>query len=91
MTNMIITSDNLQGYQIVETLGLVLGVSEFKISRPRKALLYAINELIEEAKNKGANAIINFRISHAQGTEAMAIIVYGTAVKVLKENNTSIK
>ena len=86
---MVTTTDHIPGYRITETFGLVMTVSEYKMSRPRKAVYTALNDLIEQARRKGANAIIGLRISQATGTEASAIVVYGTAVRAEKEKTST--
>ncbi len=84
---MITTTETIPGYKIVRTIGLVTAVSEYKMSRPRKALYDALNNLIEQAKARGANAIIALRINATTGSEVMAIVVYGTAVRAEKEKS----
>ena len=87
---MITTTDTIPGYRILETLGLVVAVSEYKMGRPRKAIYIAINNLISQAKERGGNAVIGLKISATAGSEAMAIVVYGTAVRVEKEKYSGI-
>ncbi len=84
---MISTTDHIPGYRIVKTIGLVLAVGEYKMSRPQKAIYNALGDLIQQAKDRGGNAIIGLRISSANGSEAMAVVVYGTAVRVEKEKS----
>ncbi len=88
---MITTTGYIPGYKIVKTLGLVVAVQEFNMIRPRKAVFNAIGELIAQTKERGGNAIIGLKITTSPGQSAMAVIVYGTAVKVVKENNAKEK
>ena len=67
-----------------------MAVSEYRMSRPRKAVYDALNNLIDQAKARGANAIIGLRINATTGSEAMAIVVYGTAVRAEKEKSSDI-
>ncbi len=77
---MLVTTENISGYIVQKTLGLVMAVREFKLSRPRKAIYEAINTIIAQAKARGANAITGLRINTLTGNEIMAVIAYGTAV-----------
>ncbi len=85
---MVTTTETIPGYKIVKTLGLVMAVGEYRMSRPRKAVYNALGEILEQAKSRGGNAIVGLRINGTTGAEAEAIIVYGTAVKVEKENSS---
>ena len=43
----------------------------------------AIERMLEEAKSKGANGVVNVRFASSQiGAQAAEILVYGTAVKL---------
>ena len=88
---MVTTTDYIPGYKITKTFGLVMTMSEYKMSRPRKAVYTALNDLIEQARQKGANAIIGLRISQAAGSEVSAIVVYGTAVEAIEEKTLVIE
>lgn len=104
---LISTSDEMPGYEIKETLGLVRGntIRARHIGRDIMAGLrglvggevheytkllaesreQALDRMVEEAKNLGANAIVGVRFSTslmAQG--AAELLAYGTAVKVIK-------
>jgi uncharacterized protein YbjQ (UPF0145 family) len=63
---------NLFGGEIVEYAKLLIETRHIAVQR-----------MIEEAKGKGANAIVNVRFTTAQiGPQAAEILVYGTAVMV---------
>ncbi len=63
---------NLTGGEVRQYAELMTGV--------RNA---AMDEMIEEAKSMGANAIIGIRFASSQVASGMAeILVYGTAVKI---------
>ncbi len=107
LTMMIVTTEEIAGFDIVEVKGFVKGstIQTKHIGRDitsslkglvggeikaynemmEEARKLAIHRMIEEAKEKGANAIVGLRLSTA-GVMSMAaeIIVYGTAV-VIKE------
>ncbi|MEO2117661.1 MAG: heavy metal-binding domain-containing protein [Methanocaldococcus sp.] len=80
------TTDNLEGFKIVKYLGVVIGYGD----DPDDAL----EDLIEVAKEMGANAVIGIRISNELTTEIsnenyavpeLTYYAYGTAVLVEKE------
>lgn len=105
------TANTLEGFAIVEQLGIVFGETVFKHSildnisagisntvdslRFRatemsgsmnligKARDYAYGKLVEEAKKKGANAVIAIESDNTIGNNIMYISLYGTAVKVV--------
>jgi len=79
---LLVTTDSVSGYIIKKTLGLVMAVREFRLSRPRKAIYEAISTIIAQAKARGANAIVGLRINTLTGGEIMTVIAYGTAVVV---------
>ncbi len=84
---LVVTAQSISGYRIVKTLGLVMAIQEFKLARPRKAVYQAITEIVEQAKNKGANAIIALKINSLNNSgDVSAVVVYGTAVIVEKNN-----
>jgi len=63
---------NLVGGEVKQYADLLTGVRDA-----------ALDEMIEEAKQKGANAIIGIRFTSSQLASGMAeILVYGTAVKI---------
>jgi len=63
---------NLTGGEVRQYAELMTGV--------RNA---AVDEMVEEAKGMGANAIIGIRFASSQVASGMAeILVYGTAVKI---------
>lgn len=63
---------NLVGGDVKEYAELMTGVREA-----------AMNDMIQEASNLGANAVIGIRFSSAQIAGGMAeIICYGTAVRI---------
>ncbi|CAB3287930.1 conserved protein of unknown function [Methanocaldococcus lauensis] len=78
------TTDHLEGFKIVKYLGVVIGYGD----DPEDAL----DDLIEVAKELGANAIIGVRISNEVMTEIacdknysipeLTYYAYGTAVIV---------
>ncbi|ACV23996.1 heavy metal-binding domain-containing protein [Methanocaldococcus fervens] len=80
------TTDNLEGFKIVKYLGVVIGYGD----DPDDAL----EDLIDIAKNLGANAIIGIRIANELTTEIISdenyavpeltYYAYGTAVVVEK-------
>ncbi len=80
----VVTTGNVSGYQISKTLGLVISIREFQLSRPRKALSEAVSLIIAQAKARGADAIVAFHVNSVRGEGISGIIVYGTAVKLQK-------
>ncbi len=84
---LITTTSSITGHIIKKTLGLVIVVREYKISRPRKAVYEAINALITQAKARGADAIAGLRINTSPGDQVMAVIAYGTAVELEKKKS----
>jgi uncharacterized protein YbjQ (UPF0145 family) len=80
------TTDNLEGFKIIKYLGVVIGYGD----DPDDAL----EDLIEVAKEMGANAVIGIRISNEPTTEIISdenyvvpeltYYAYGTAVIVEK-------
>jgi len=63
---------NLTGGEVRQYAELMTGV--------RNA---AVDEMVEEAKSMGANAVIGIRFASSQVASGMAeILVYGTAVKI---------
>ncbi len=80
----VVSTDTVSGYQISKTLGLVISIREFHVSRPRKALSEAVSLIIAQAKARGADAIVAFRVNSVRGEGVSGIIAYGTAVKLEK-------
>lgn len=103
----IVNTETIPGYEIIETLGIVRGntvrarnigrdifaglknIIGGEISEYTNLLSTARNDSVtrmeEEAKNLGADAIVNVRFATSnimQGTSE--ILVYGTAVKIRK-------
>ncbi|XRP96689.1 heavy metal-binding domain-containing protein [Methanocaldococcus sp. 16A] len=80
------TTDNLEGFKIIKYLGVVIGYGD----DPDDAL----EDLIDVAKDMGANAVIGIRISNELTTEIISdenyavpeltYYAYGTAVIVEK-------
>ncbi|ACX72656.1 protein of unknown function DUF74 [Methanocaldococcus vulcanius M7] len=77
------TTDTLDGFKIVEYLGVIIGYGD----DPEDAL----EDLIDIAKNMGANAVIGIRISNELTAEIsnenysvpeLTYYAYGTAVIV---------
>ncbi len=63
---------NLVGGEVKEYADLLTGVRDA-----------AVDDMVTEAKNMGANAIIGIRFASSQIAAGMAeIMVYGTAVKI---------
>ena len=105
------TAHSLEGYAIVEQLGIVFGETVFKnsaldqlgagisnaieslrfraaemsgsVNLIENARSFAYNKLIDEAKKKGANAVIAIDSDNTIGNGIMYISLYGTAVKVV--------
>lgn len=101
----IVTTDEIPGKQIAESLGLVRGntVRARSIGRDILAALsnmiggevadytkmlaeareQALDRLVEEAKEKGADAIVGVRFATSSMMQGAAeLLVYGTAVKL---------
>jgi uncharacterized protein YbjQ (UPF0145 family) len=96
----VVTTDDLPGYEICQVYGYVMGVvvrTQNPFSEGLKALdggvnprrvkvmtnwrQQAIDAMIEEAKKRGANAIIGMRFDHRVLTEFWTeICAYGTAI-----------
>lgn len=81
---LIVTTDTISGYEIIDTLGLVISIREFQVARPRKALSEAVSLIVAQAKARGADAIVALRVNSVRGEGISGIIVYGTAVKLKK-------
>ena len=101
----IVTTDEIKGYEIVEVIGLVRGntiraraigkdiIAGFKnmiggeiheytkmIAESREQ---ALDRMVDEAKNKNADAIVCVRFTTSSVMQAAAeLFAYGTAVKI---------
>jgi uncharacterized protein YbjQ (UPF0145 family) len=103
------TQDELTGYEIIETLGLVRGntvrarhigkdmMASFRnvvggeITEYTKLLAesreQAIDRMIEDARNKGADGIVCVRFTTSSITQMAAeLFVFGTAVRLRKKD-----
>lgn len=102
---LIVSSEEIKGKEIIETIGVVRGstvrarnigrdiFAGFKnivggeISEYTQLLAdareQAISRMIADAKNKGADAIVNVRFTTSQVMQGAAeMLAYGTAVKL---------
>lgn len=84
---LVVTAETLKDYKIVKTIGLVMAVQEFQVARPRKAVYQALAQIIKQAEDNGANAIIGLKINSLNKTDVVAaVVVYGTAVFAQKHD-----
>ena len=93
---LVLTTENIPGKKITEVIGLVKG-STVRAKHIGKDIgasfkqlvggeLTGYDEMLEEAKNKGANAIIGFRLTSAAVMQGAAeMLAYGTAV-IIEDN-----
>jgi uncharacterized protein YbjQ (UPF0145 family) len=85
------TTDNIDGYSVVKYIGIesvevIVGVGELE-DRLQKAKQIAFDQLKHKAFEKGADAVIGINIGHAEFSEnRIAIIVYGTLVRLTQKN-----
>jgi uncharacterized protein YbjQ (UPF0145 family) len=93
MTNILITTTpTVENRPVREYLGIVSGEAVFysedlPLSMLRKAREKAIQEMIKEAEELGANAVIGVRIDYktidtSRDARAMILIATGTAVRL---------
>ena len=87
---LVVSSNSIDNKNIEEYLGIVVGstVRARNVGSDFFALLerardQAYKRMVEEAKQKGANGIINFRFQTSQIVQgASEVMAYGTAVKI---------
>ena len=96
--SMITTADNLPGFEIVDVLGIVEGVSEGSFSSVNlggiglsegggltKLVSDARDQLAQAAADMGADAVVGFRYEVLGRNLEKSALAYGTAVRFRKE------
>ncbi len=82
---LIVTTDDVPGFQVVETFGAVLGSKGHDLRREAKAAQEAISLVRLRAGGLGGNAIVGFRLAVSDAL----VYAYGTAVMIERAQNTS--
>jgi len=104
----VVTTEDVTGYEIVETYGEVFGLvvrsrgllgnvlatirslfgGEIKeyTSMLEEARFHAMDRMIKNAEEKGANAVVRMMFDSSELASSMSeIVAYGTAVKIKKK------
>ena len=86
---LIVTSNNIAGKNITKTLGIVRGISDTSTNSKKEfnlAEAEALYNMLNDAKNIGANAVTDVKISTGtyqhQGWQVSQVIYIGTAIIV---------
>ena len=113
LPHLLSTGDKIQGYRIVENLGMVHGMAlrvrtmestaawHLQSLLGARTLTYqkiaqaarqkALEEMIKNAEDLGASAIIDIRYDSAEIARAIGeVFCYGKAVRVLKEKQENV-
>jgi len=76
----VVTTDRIEGKQVVKTLGLVRGSTITKMLAESRE--QALQRMVEQAESMGANAIIGTRfVTSMVMSGAAELLAYGTAVE----------
>jgi uncharacterized protein YbjQ (UPF0145 family) len=78
----VVNTETIAGYQIVEVKGIVQGNTELLTESRREAM----ERMLMQAQQLGANAVVNVRFSTSSVTAGAAeLYAYGTAVVVRQD------